>query len=91
MSIFSETSLDTLESRVKILWYLKGTYYKINYTTGSELGDFSDSNWAVDVDTRRSTTRYCFILASKAISWMSKLVLLVCGRPPSTMSSMLHR
>ena len=34
---------------------------------------YSDSDWASDVETRRSTTGYIFILAGAPISWCSKL------------------
>jgi hypothetical protein len=32
----------------------------------------SDSDWASDVDDRKSTSVYCFIMNSGAISWYSK-------------------
>ena len=40
-----------------------------------ELTGFSDSDWAGDVENRRSTSGYCFKLnkTSGAISWASKL------------------
>ena len=58
---------------MRILRYLKGTQgYGINYNTGKTLIGFCDSNWAGDVDSRRSVTGYCFTLGSGCISWISK-------------------
>lgn len=34
---------------------------------------YSDSDWAGDVDTRRSTSGYVFLMCGAAISWSSKL------------------
>jgi hypothetical protein len=58
---------------MRILRYLKGTQgYGINYSTGKTLIGFCDSDWAGDVDSRRSVTGYCFTLGSGCISWISK-------------------
>ena len=58
-----------------ILGYLKGTLdYGIKYTNASdvELTGYSDSNWAGNLDDRRSTTRYAFNIGSWVVSWSSK-------------------
>jgi hypothetical protein len=34
---------------------------------------FSDSNWAGDLETRRSTTGYVFKIGGAAVSWQSRL------------------
>lgn len=36
------------------------------------LTGFSDSDWGGDIETRRSTTSFTFLLANGAVSWMSK-------------------
>ena len=60
--------------------YLRGTLdYSICYH-GNSFGaphlvcirGFVDSNWASDVDRRRSTSGYVFTMFGGAISWMSK-------------------
>ena len=58
-----------------ILRYLKGTLdYGIKYTDASdvELTGYSDSDWAGNLDDRRSTTRYVFGIGSEIVSWSSK-------------------
>ena len=53
---------------MRILWYLKGTQgYGIKYSMGKTLTGYCDSDWARDVDSRRSVTRYCFSLGSGCI------------------------
>lgn len=56
----------------RILRYIKGTSnYKIVYDGNKDdvLYGFSDADWAADLDERRSTTGYVFILCGAAISW----------------------
>ena len=61
----------------RILRYLKGTidlgiiYSNINAENNCLLG-FSDSDWAGDKVTRKSTTGYVFLFANAAISWSSR-------------------
>jgi hypothetical protein len=58
-----------------VLRYLRGTSdYCITDNNGCELVcGYVDSNFAGDLDKRRSTSGYVFSLAGGAISWMSKL------------------
>jgi hypothetical protein len=42
-------------------------------STGGDLHGFTDADHAGDLDTRRSTTGYCFINAGGIISWSSRL------------------
>jgi hypothetical protein len=58
-----------------VLLYLRGTHdYCITYNNGCELVcGYVDSDFAGDLDKRRSTSWYVFTLAGGAISWMSKL------------------
>lgn len=59
----------------KTLRYLKGT---INYgmfykkSEGKELVSFSDSDYAGDLDDRKSTSGYFFLLSGAAVSWSSR-------------------
>ena len=58
-----------------VLRYLKGTLdYGIKYTDASdvELTGYSDSDWAGNLDDRRSTTGYAFNIGSGVVSWSSK-------------------
>lgn len=64
----------------RIFRYLKGTIdHKLhlsarNATTSTcfQLSGFCDADYGGDLDTRRSTTGYCFSLGSGSISWSSK-------------------
>jgi hypothetical protein len=58
-----------------VLRYLRGTSdYCITYNSGFELVcGYVDSDFAGDLDKRRSTSGYVFTLAGGSISWMSKL------------------
>jgi hypothetical protein len=58
-----------------VLMYLKGTLdYGIKYTDASdvELTGYSDSDWADNLDDRRSTTGYAFGIGFRVVSWSSK-------------------
>ena len=60
----------------RILRYLKGTQeYGLTYTRASEFDvqGFSDSDWAGDLDTRRSTSGYVFTVLGSPLSWCSRL------------------
>ena len=57
----------------RVLRYLNATPHRsILYGRGSTLVGYSDSDWAGDIDNRRSTTGFCFTLGSGAVSWSSK-------------------
>ncbi|XP_056158421.1 secreted RxLR effector protein 161-like [Syzygium oleosum] len=64
-----------LEATKRILRYLKGTsslglFYKKGER--SDLLGFTDSDYAGDMDDRKSTSGYVFMLGSGAVSWCSK-------------------
>jgi len=58
----------------RVFRYLQGTKgHSLEYrANGKPLVGFCDADWAGDVDDRRSTTGYTFILAGGAVSWSSK-------------------
>ena len=57
-----------------VLRYLAGTAdYGIVFTGGTGLETYCDADYAGDIDSRRSTTGYVFILNGGAISWSSRL------------------
>jgi len=59
----------------RILRYIKGTSDVALCFRGLEfiVNSYVDSNFAGDLDKRRSTTGYVFTLAGGAVSWLSKL------------------
>ncbi|XP_062014728.1 secreted RxLR effector protein 161-like [Rosa rugosa] len=68
------TELHTQAAK-KILRYLKGTAeLGIAYRRGGEekLVGFADSDYAGDIDDRKSTSGYVFMLGTGAVSWSSK-------------------
>jgi hypothetical protein len=63
------------EAVKSVLQYLRGTSsYSITYDGSRDLVCcYVDSNFAGDLDKRRSTLGYVFTLARGPVSWMSKL------------------
>lgn len=64
-----------LQSAKRILRYLKGTIdFGVFYKKGGneELIAYTDSDYAGDLDDRKSTSGYVFMLSSGAMSWSSK-------------------
>ena len=58
----------------RALRYLQYTRsYGLRYTAlTSTLIGYCDSDWASDINTRKSTSGYAFILANAAITWKSR-------------------
>ena len=59
----------------RILWYIKGTlFHGFHFLAQSslELHAYGDADWTGDLNDRRSTTGYCFLLGSSLISWRNK-------------------
>ncbi|GKV28920.1 hypothetical protein SLEP1_g37906 [Rubroshorea leprosula] len=64
----------------RILGYLKGTVeYGLFYKKGekSNMFGFTDSDFARDVDDRKSTSGYVFMMGTTAVSWSSRKQLIV--------------
>ena len=58
----------------KVMWYLQGTKnYKFTYKRSDhlEVVRYSDFDFVGCSDSRKSTSRYVFLLAEGAISWRS--------------------
>jgi hypothetical protein len=63
------------ETACRVVRYLKGTPGRglfIPKAASLQLCGFADADWANCLDTRRSTSGYCFFLGSSLISWRSK-------------------
>ncbi|KAL5844965.1 hypothetical protein ACOSQ4_010923 [Xanthoceras sorbifolium] len=59
----------------RVLRYLRGTLdFGLFYKKGgnSKLVAYTDSDYAGDLEDRKSTTGYVFLLSSAAVSWLSK-------------------
>ena len=75
VSQFMASPLDTHWKAVKrILRYLAGSIDYGLHVQRSEsvLTAFSDSDWAADLDDRRSVTGYCVYFGKNLVSWSSK-------------------
>ncbi|KAG6396851.1 hypothetical protein SASPL_143008 [Salvia splendens] len=64
-----------MQAAKRVLRYIKGTlgfgvFYKRGMT--EELTVYTDSDYAGDVDNRRSTSGYAFLLSGGAVAWASK-------------------
>jgi len=59
----------------RILRYIKGTSNAALHYGGSEstVRDYVDSDFASDLEKRKSTIGYVFIIVGGAVSWVSKL------------------
>ena len=72
---FNASPSNSHASAVKrTLRYLRSTrFHGLRYQgSTSQIIGYCDSDWAGDLDTRRSTSGYTFILANAAISWKSR-------------------
>ena len=61
-----------LQAAKRALRYLKGTVnYGIHYKRGGEgeLLAFTDSDYAGDMEDRKSTSGYVFLMGSSVVSW----------------------
>ena len=63
---------------IHLLRYIRGTldlgiYYSSGTSTLQGFTAYSDSDWAADVNTSRSTMGYAFLINGGAISWNSRL------------------
>jgi len=64
-----------LQAAKRILRYLKGTFdYGIMYKkrSSNDLIAYTDSDYAGDLNDRKNTSGYVFLLSSGAVSWLSK-------------------
>jgi hypothetical protein len=64
-----------LTAAKRVLRYLKGTEnlgLKYDGSTDESLTVYSDADWAGDLDDRHSTSGNALIMASGAVSWLSK-------------------
>ena len=71
----SNSKVSHLNTVKKIIKYVGGTCnYGLFYSKESNLSlaGFSDSNWAGNVDDRKSTTGGCFYVGANLVAWMSK-------------------
>ncbi|XP_057951014.1 secreted RxLR effector protein 161-like [Malania oleifera] len=74
LSRFSNKPLEIhWKSGMRVLKYIKGTpHFGISYTSGNSLIGYCDSDWARDIDSRKSVSRYCFLFGNRIILWKSE-------------------
>lgn len=76
MSQFSANPTEEhLNKALYIVRYLASTRdLCLSYQGNNQSGflAYSDTDWAGDIDTRRSTTGYCIFLADGIVSWLSR-------------------
>ncbi|XP_057951038.1 secreted RxLR effector protein 161-like [Malania oleifera] len=54
---------------MRVLKYIKGTpHFGISYTSGNSLIGYCDSDWAGDIDSKKSVSGYCFLFRNGIIS-----------------------
>jgi len=59
---------------LKIFKYLKGNQnYGLRFRKGLDLNVYTDSDFAGDKNTRKSTTEYIILVGSTPTTWYSKL------------------
>lgn len=71
----SQPTINDWKAAKRVLRYLKGTKeLKLKFGPGEEwlLRGYSDSDWAGDHDTRKSTTGFVFLYGTGPISWVSR-------------------
>jgi hypothetical protein len=71
----SSPTLVHYETACRVVRYLKGTPGRglfFSSTSTIQLLGFADADWANCVDTRRSTSGYCFFLGTSLVSWRAK-------------------
>ncbi len=59
----------------RIFRYLQNTLQmklQFSATTSKEVFKYCDADWGGDLENRRSTTRFVFMIRGEAISWSSK-------------------
>ncbi len=62
----------TAKGVLKYLLLTKDVCLQLGGTSPMLLHGYCDSDYAADLDTRRTTTGYAFLLGSSAVSWSSK-------------------
>lgn len=71
----SDPREEHMQAAKRVMRYIKGTlgfgvFYKRGLT--EDLMVYTDSDYAGDIDTRRSTSGYAFLLSGGAVAWASK-------------------
>lgn len=76
LSQFLSTPTTTqYDTTCRVVEYLKGTPgqgFLFRRDSTLQILGFTDADWAGCIDTRRSTSGYCFFLGSSLISWRAK-------------------